>query len=241
MGRFTRVLAFAFVAAAAALSTFAANPASAAETTYLKTIKLMWVEPGQLASTAKDTMFVTDESDTARSLPFTLDGLDWAATAAQSRTSFSIGANTTNPDSTGPIVVATVDFVVTKANNGVADTLYFNPEQGIGSGVAMSSTVCASCRPDTMFAFNPLGVSSGHGIGTTDALSSGFATVRGTNSANQYNQNIFHGYLLANPSKRGKNDVWGVQRLRLVTCGDVGGSSPKLSGVMGFVTYIAKR
>lgn len=206
---------------------------------YLKTIKLSWVEAGALTSTAKDTMFVTDEADTARSTPIDFSDIDWAGTVAQSRTAFSIGANTSNPDSTGPIVVAVVEFIATKANNGVSDSLYFNPEQGI-SGPPSSS--CTTCRADTIFSYNPLGVSSGKGVGTTDALSSGFATVKGpSNSANQYNQNVFRGYLLANPTRRGKNDMWGVKRFRLVTCGDVGGTSPKLSGVMGYVTYLAKR
>lgn len=239
MGRFTRFAVFTCVAALAAFSSFAVKPASAGETTYLKTITVKWVEAGQLQSTAKDTMFVTDEADTARSQLISLDGIDWSATLAQAKNTFLMNAAGTNPDSSGPIVVATVDFVATKANNGVADTIYFNPEQAAIQSVVSNS--CASCKPDTMFAFNPLGVSSGHGNGTTDALSSGFATVRGTNSANQYNQNIFHGYLLANPNRRGKNDMWGVQRFRLVTSGDVGGSSPKLSGVMCFITYLAKR
>jgi len=32
-----------------------------------------------------------------------------------------------------------------------------------------------------------------------------------------------------------------VSRFRLVTCGDVGGTSPKLSGVICYITYLAKR
>lgn len=215
MGRFTRLVVFAFVAAAAALSTFAAKPASASETGYLKTVVLKWVEPGNLASTAKDTMFVTTKADTARSLVVDISDADWDAI-------YSAGSVATG------YPIASVDFFVTKANDGKSDTLSFNIEREYGGPPSAS---CTSCKPDTLFQYNPLS-----GVAVNSAL--GSVAVAYGGGANPLN-NVFHGIILEDVDGQSAVLTKHLKRFRLVTCGDSGGG--KLSGVMGTITYVAKR
>lgn len=209
----------------AALSIFAGM---ANAENYLKTIKLSFIEAGQLASTVKDTMFVTDEADTARSTLIDISDLDWAATLAQGSVA------------TG-FPIAKVTFVATRASNGVGDTLYWNPERGIDVS-ANPSTSYSAARPDTIFSYNPLSLATGYG-GTSSGWSA--LTSTGAATANQYNNKVYVGYIYVDPDTRDRSGVSGsnymLKRFRLVTAGDVGGSSPVLSGVMGFITYLAKR
>lgn len=242
MGGNVRRSIVALMCAALSLVTFA-SLASAGPSSRMVTKKFMWVEPGALATTAKDTMYVTDEADTARSTVMDISDLDWDAVLQQSAGG---AAGQIQADTSGAIVVAEIDFVVTQANNGVSDTLYWNIERGVG-GVTNSpgSTNCASCRADTMFSYNGffragVGGSFGPSQGS-GSLGSGFSTVTGANTAGQYNANVFRGYIIANPHLRGRNDGMFLRRFRLVTAGDVGGATPKLSGVQGFITYYAKQ
>lgn len=195
-----------------------AGLAQASEGSYLKTIKLSWIEAGALKSTAADTMYMTTKADTARSTLIDLSDLDWDATMAAAQ-----GGST-------PIPIASLDFVVTKANNGAADTISFNIERYSPSPL-IKSTACPTCVVDTLFAYNPMS-----GVGVNSALGNTAVALGGASPIN----NVFHGVIVEDPDVNTAILQGGhLRRFRLVTCGDSAG--PKLSGVMGFVTYIAKR
>lgn len=212
-----KLVLFAVVAVAAVLSIAVSRPANASETSYLKTLKLSFVEAGALASTAKDTMYVTGKTDTARTTMIDLSDLDWDATLA------------TGSVATG-YPIANIYFVATRANNGVSDTLTFNVETYVPT---IASTVCLSCKPDTVFQYNPILASS-----TNSAIGS-IAVAYGGGSLP--NNNVFSGVLVAIPNTAAAANMWGKRKFRLVIAGDVSGTTPKLSGVMGFITYLAKR
>lgn len=198
--------------------TICASLANASESSYLKTIKLSWIEGGALKSTAADTMFMSTKADTARSTLIDLSDLDWEATMAGAQ-----GGST-------PIPIASIDFVVTKANNGAADTISYNIER-FSPAAGIKSLACPTCVVDTLFAYNPLsGVAVNSALGNT-AVSLGGASPLA---------NVFHGVIVEDPDLNTSILQGGhLRRFRLVTCGDSAG--PKLSGVMGFITYIAKR
>lgn len=195
-----------------------AGVAQASESSYLKTVKLSWIEAGALKSTVADTMFMATKTDTARSTLIDLSDLDWEATMAGAQ-----GGST-------PIPIASIDFVVTKANNGAADTISFNIER-YGPSAGIKSTACPSCVVDTLFAYNPLS-----GVTVNSALGNTAIALGGASPLN----NVFHGVIVEDPDLVTAILQGGhLKRFRLVTCGDSAG--PKLSGVMGFITYIAKR
>lgn len=185
---------------------------------YLKTVKLNFIEAGQLPSTAKDTMFVQGKADTARSTVIDLSDADLSAVL---------------PGQAGSTVIpfASIDFIVTKANNGAADTLTFNIERmsGVPAGV---STACPTCRPDSVFQYNPIVASS-----TNSAIGSVAVAYGGASPLN----NVFHGLLCTDEDAQSAILQSYLKRFRIVVAGDVSGTTPKLSGVMGFVTYWAKR
>lgn len=207
-----------------------AGIANAGETTYMKTIPLSFIEAGQLASTAKDTMYVTSASDTARTTMIDMGDADWAAI-------YSSGSVATG------YKVARVVFVATKANNGASDTLRFNIERAPGNGLnapATFATSCASCRADTFFSFNPINVvvTASNSLGSVAVCAPGGTASTPTAG---YNNNVFEGAIVTIPNSHAANDGFGLKRFRLVIAGDLSGTTPKLSGVKGFLIYPAKR
>lgn len=81
--------------------------------------QLQWRDasaPGGVA----DTTFLTDESDTTRTIAFDTSDWDWGALAA-AQGGVATGA-----------MAARVIFVATALTNGVTDSIYFNVEKGTG-------------------------------------------------------------------------------------------------------------
>lgn len=172
-----------------------------------------WKEVGVLAPI--DTTFMTDETDTTRTVGIDTGDWDWNAILAQGSVA------------TGwPI--CTVNFVCTRANNGVTDTLYYNPEWGTGSaGDLRKAALGATLKPDTTYLFN----------GTIAAAKGSCAQ----SFIASPNVNVWTGVVMLDPDTQGANAASGPpSRFRLRVAGDQSGSTPKLSGLMCIITYLRK-
>lgn len=99
----------------------------------------------------------------------------------------------------------------TATNNGVSDSLYFTVEVGTGR--------------DTIYAAN----TSFSGAVGGCALAAGGIT--------SPNSHVWSGQLLCDPDSFLANNVYLVPSFRLRVGGDVGGTTPKISGLKCYVTY----
>jgi hypothetical protein len=99
----------------------------------------------------------------------------------------------------------------TTTNNGVTDSLYYTVEVGTGR--------------DTIYAAN----TSFSGAVGGCALAAGGIT--------SPNSHVWSGQLLSDPDSFSANNVYLVPSFRLRVGGDVGGSTPKVSGLKCYITY----
>jgi len=181
-----------------------------AGTLFSKVVK--WKEVGVVASV--DTTFMTDEADTTRTEWIDTSDWDWDSILRQGSVA------------TG-YPIARVTFVASRATNGVTDTLNFLPEfAASNSTIRSQSTLANTLKPDTMFTHN----------GTI------VATVGSVAVATFQTDPVWQGIIWADPDTPEYTTKAGIlaPRLRLRVCGDVSGTTPKLSGLFCIITYIRK-
>jgi hypothetical protein len=162
-----------------------------------------------------DTTFLTDEADTTRTGWIDTDDFDWPAILAQGSVA------------TG-YPLCTVNFICTRANNGVTDSIYFNPEWGVANAKVRSQSALANTlKPDTFF------VSS-----TTIAAAKGTCAQSFIASPNY---NVWTGVVMYIPTTQVLNTAGAViPRFRLRVAGDQSGTTPKLSGLFCIITYLKR-
>lgn len=112
---------------------------------------------------------------------------------------------------TGGNAVRVMFVSSTATNNGVTDSLYYTVEVGSGR--------------DTLYSAN----TSFSGAVGGCALSAGGIT--------SPNANVWVGQLLSDPDSFGANNISLIPSFRLRVGGDVGGTTPKISGLKCYVLY----
>lgn len=189
-------------------------PAHAGPNSRVVTKPFKFIEAGALASTVKDSMFVTDEVDTARTTLIDISDLDWDAVlqGGSVATGFPI---------------AKIWFVATRASNGAADTMYFAPEKALNIPLYLEGSATKNAADTLVYAYN--GTLAG-GVGGSAIAA--FGSVRGGL--------LFEGVLTAIPNTNALGNMWLARGLRLKTFGDQSGTTPVLSGVRGWISYLAK-
>lgn len=171
-----------------------------------------WKEVGAIVLT--DTTFMTDETDTTRTEWISTDDWDWPAILAQGSVATGYAA-------------ARITFVASRATNGVTDTINFLPEFAAGGpDLRRQSTVANNLKPDTMFTHN----------GTI------VATVGSVAVANFQTDPVWQGILWVDPDtpEYTTKAAWLAPKFRLRVCGDVSGSTPKLSGLFCIISYLKR-
>ena len=195
MKRWVTAACFAVLSAVAIIP--ALSPASAAGTDVVWVTKQIRWSHATVDSQVRQT--IGDEADTTRTVA--VSTADWAWDA------FVSGP------ATGTLLGVKLTFVG-RFNNAAAESLYYVPEWGSGTGkfarylgLSGAAGLCAV----------PIGV-----FGITNP--------------------VYHGSLIVDPDAApSATNIWLAPEFRLVVAGDVGGTTPSVSECKVFITYPSRR
>ena len=208
-----RLMVPVLVLVAALAAIFVTPRPSAAQASAILTTKLVrWQEVGAIVYT--DTTFMTGMSDTTRTEWIDTSDWDWDA-IKRNLTGGVVGA------------VARITFVSrTATSNAVTDTIYFYPEVSISS---------VSNPADTAWTLAP---AMGAGAGPVAAVGT-YASSAGTNPIGAL---AWYGLLIGDSDgiATGVPNLYECPRFRLRVNGDVSGTTPKVSGLACYITYLKR-
>ena len=215
LARRVTALTLALAVTTTSLLTLLARPASAVEWV---TKQIPWSGPGaagfvagggfidstgRIVAGGKDSLFITDEADTQRTVIVSTSDWDWTSGVPYG--------------TVATIVDLAIVTVVAQLNNGAADSLYGQIEKCDAYGNCMTTA----------------------GSGAAFVTPSFFLPAFATFGAGKI---VFRGVIGADPLGSGvaPTTLWLDPAFRLKFVGDVGGTTPKLSGCRAYITYPKK-